>query len=114
MTIFLLSGWLISVAWHLLWSAQRQGRLATTGPYARLSHPQYVGFVLVMLGFLLQWPTILTFAMMPVLVWMLAPLARAEESDSPLRFDEAYLTYVKAVPAFFPVVSDANRETDSR
>lgn len=48
---------LISAAWRILYEAQRQGRLATGGPYDYVRHPQYVGFVLVMLGFLVQWPT---------------------------------------------------------
>jgi protein-S-isoprenylcysteine O-methyltransferase Ste14 len=45
-------------------------------------HPQYVGFILVMFGFLLQWPTLLTLAMFPVLVWMYVRLARQEERAS--------------------------------
>lgn len=81
--------WLISVAWYHLWNAQRQGLLATTGPYARIRHPQYVGFVLIMLGFLVQWPTLLTLAMFPVLVWMYARLARGEEGDSRARLAKA-------------------------
>ena len=48
---------LISAAWKRLFDAQRQHRLATTGIYAYVRHPQYVGFILVMFGFLLQWPT---------------------------------------------------------
>jgi protein-S-isoprenylcysteine O-methyltransferase Ste14 len=43
---------LISNAWSVLYEAQRQGELATTGPYANVRHPQYVGFILVMFGFL--------------------------------------------------------------
>ena len=94
--------WLISVAWHHLWNAQRQGRLAVTGPYARIRHPQYVGFVLIMAGFLVQWPTILTLAMFPVLVWMYARLASREEDDSRARFGEAWERYAGSVPAFLP------------
>ena len=60
----------ISAAWRVLYEAQRKGALATTGPYAYVRHPQYVGFILVMFGFLLQWPTLLTLAMFPVLLWM--------------------------------------------
>ena len=56
---------LISNAWSVLYEAQRRGELATTGPYAHVRHPQYVGFILVMFGFLLQWPTLLTLAMFP-------------------------------------------------
>jgi len=106
--------WLISVAWHHLWYAQRRGILATTGPYARIRHPQYVGFVLIMLGFLVQWPTILTLAMFPVLVWMYARLARSEEADSRARFGDDYLRYIKAIPAFFPKLTKAGNGTSTR
>jgi protein-S-isoprenylcysteine O-methyltransferase Ste14 len=94
--------WLISVAWHHLWAAQRRGRLAVTGPYARIRHPQYAGFILIMLGFLVQWPTLLTLAMFPVLVWMYVHLARSEETDSRARFGADYDLYTKQVPAFIP------------
>lgn len=99
--------WVISVAWHHLWSAQRQGRLAVTGPYARVRHPQYVGFVLIMVGFLVQWPTLLTLAMFPVLVWMYARLAKSEEADSRARFGEAWDRYADDVPAFLPRLREA-------
>ena len=61
---------MISAGWKVLHRAQRHGQLADTGIYARVRHPQYDGFVLVMFGFLLQWPTILTLAMFPALVFM--------------------------------------------
>lgn len=94
--------WLISAAWHRLWLAQRAGRLATDGPYAYVRHPQYDGFVLIMLGFLAQWPTLLTLAMFPVLVWMYVRLARAEEAESRARFGADYDRYAARVPAFLP------------
>ena len=56
---------LIAKAWHVLYEAQKTNNLATTGPYAYVRHPQYLGFILVMLGFLVQWPTILTLMMFP-------------------------------------------------
>src|SRR3546814_16732462 len=52
--------WLIAAAWRVLHAAQQRHALATTGPYAQVRHPQYVGFVLVLLGFLFQWPPLLT------------------------------------------------------
>src|SRR5512139_3475366 len=73
---------LISAAWKVLYDAQQRRALATTGPYSYVRHPQYVGFILVMFGFLLQWPTILTLAMFPVLVWMYVRLARQEEREA--------------------------------
>jgi len=53
---------LISAAWRVLYEAQRRGTPATTGPYSYVPHPQYVGFIMIMFGFLLQWPTMLTLA----------------------------------------------------
>lgn len=94
--------WLIAAAWRILHAAQQQKALATTGPYARLRHPQYVGFIFVMFGFLLQWPTLLTLAMFPVLVWMYVHLARQEEKDARARFGDAYAEYARRVPAFMP------------
>lgn len=93
---------LISAAWRVLYEAQRRGALATTGPYAHIRHPQYVGFILVMLGFLLQWPTLLTLVMFPVLVVMYVRLARSEEREALAQFGEAYEGYRRTVPAFMP------------
>lgn len=93
---------LLSNAWRVLYAAQKNHALATTGPYARIRHPQYVGFVLIMLGFLVQWPTILTLAMFPVLVFMYAHLARREEQEVGREFGEAYARYRARTPAFIP------------
>lgn len=94
--------WLLSVAWPVLYKAQRAGRLATTGPYARIRHPQYVGFVLILTGFLVQWPTILTLAMYPVLVWMYLRLARSEEAEARERFGAEYDAWASRVAAYLP------------
>jgi len=93
---------LISAAWRVLYDAQQRGALATTGPYSYVRHPQYVGFILIMFGFLLQWPTILTLAMFPVLVWMYVRLARQEEREALATFGAAYARYAERVPGFFP------------
>jgi protein-S-isoprenylcysteine O-methyltransferase Ste14 len=95
---------LLSSAWGVLYRAQREHRLATTGAYARMRHPQYVAFMLIMFGFLLQWPTILTLLMFPVLVWMYVRLARREERDAAQEFGDAYLEYARKTPAFFPQI----------
>jgi protein-S-isoprenylcysteine O-methyltransferase Ste14 len=93
---------LLSSSWRVLYAAQREGRLAVNGPYARIRHPQYAGFVLVMLGFLVQWPTLLTLSMFPVLVWMYVRLAREEERDALARFGADYADYARHVPPFVP------------
>jgi protein-S-isoprenylcysteine O-methyltransferase Ste14 len=97
--------WLISAGWAALYSAQRRHALATSGAYSYVRHPQYVGFVLVMFGFLLQWPTLLTLAMFPVLVVMYVRLARAEEREALAEFGMEYEDYMRDVPAFVPRLS---------
>lgn len=94
--------WIVAVSWRVLYRAQKAGRLATTGAYGRVRHPQYVGFVLVLTGFLLQWPTLLTVVMYPVLVTMYVRLARREERDARAQFGPEYDRYASEVPAFFP------------
>jgi protein-S-isoprenylcysteine O-methyltransferase Ste14 len=93
---------LLANSWQVLYKAQRDHSLATTGPYARIRHPQYIGFILIMLGFLFQWPTILTILMFPVLVWMYTRLAKSEEADSKKEFGETWNAYVSRTPAFIP------------
>lgn len=101
--IFIYGGfWVIASAWPVLHNAQKKGVLAAEGPYSYVRHPQYVGFVLVMFGFLLQWPTLLTLAMFPILVWMYVRLARSEERDARAQFGEAYERYAAGVPEFVP------------
>jgi protein-S-isoprenylcysteine O-methyltransferase Ste14 len=94
--------WLLAAAWPVLYRHQRQGTLATTGVYARIRHPQYVGFVMIMFGFLLQWPTIVTLAMFPVLCFMYVRLARREEQEADLAFGEQWRRYAATTPRFVP------------
>lgn len=99
--------WLLASAWRVLYQAIRCDGLASSGPYARIRHPQYAAFVLIMFGFLLQWPTLLTLAMFPVLVWMYVHLAHAEERDSATRFGEQWQVYAQRTPRFMPRFSNA-------
>ena len=94
--------YLLSSAWTVLYHAQRRQRLAIAGPYARIRHPQYVGFVLIMFGFLLQWPTLLTLLMFPILLVMYARLAITEETEMRKQFGAEFDAYVALTPRFFP------------
>jgi protein-S-isoprenylcysteine O-methyltransferase Ste14 len=93
---------LLSFAWNVLWQAQRQRTLATTGAYAYVRHPQYVGFIAIMFGFLLQWPTLLTLVMFPLLVWMYVRLAAHEEADARRTFGADYDAYAAVTPGWIP------------
>lgn len=94
--------WLLASAWKPLYEAQRRRALATTGIYARMRHPQYAAFVLIMLGFLLQWPTLPTLVMFPILVYVYVRLARREEIEALSEYGDIYRRYMDTVPAFLP------------
>lgn len=101
--VFIFAGFmLLSKAWHVLYHAQRRHELAKAGPYRFVRHPQYTGLVVIMFGFLLQWPTLLTLGMFPVLVVMYVRLAMSEERDSEQTFGDAWREYAKATPRFIP------------
>lgn len=99
----IVSGFIVlSAAWKVLFKAQQTHEVATAGLYTRVRHPQYVGFILIMLGFLIQWPTLPTLIMFPVLVTMYVRLARREERESLAEFGETYAAYAASTPAFVP------------
>ena len=101
--IFIVVGFMIlSKSWQVLYKAQQEHTLAITGPYAKVRHPQYIGFVFIMFGFLLQWPTLLTVLMFPILVFMYTRLAYKEEREMEKEFGDIYKKYHEQVPAFIP------------
>lgn len=107
--------YLLSSAWNVLYHAQRHSALAASGPYARIRHPQYVAFVLILLGFLLQWPTLLTLVMFPVLLVMYWRLAITEEAEMHKKFGAEFEAYAASTPRFLPSrrtsIVDVNPET---
>jgi len=98
---------LLARSWPVLYEAQQHGRLATTGPYALMRHPQYAAFIVIMLGFLLQWPTLLTLVMFPILAWAYVRLARREEAQVRATFGELYARYAAVTPGFIPGIKGA-------
>lgn len=110
--VFILGGfWLLSKAWPVLYKAQRTGALASSGPYSRIRHPQYAAFILVMFGFLLQWPTIITVLLFPILVVTYVRLAYQEEKSALAEFGEKYRQYMEQVPAWWPRKTGHQRNT---
>ncbi|MBK24574.1 MAG: isoprenylcysteine carboxyl methyltransferase [Halobacteriovorax sp.] len=105
--VFIVFGFvMLSRGWKVLHTAQKNHTLATTGLYAKVRHPQYIGFIAIMFGFLLMWPTLLTLAMFPVLLVMYNYLGKSEEKKMIEEFGEHYLDYKRKVPAYIPKWKD--------
>jgi len=113
--VFIFGGFiLLASAWTVLYKAQREGTLATSGPYSHVRHPQYLAFITIMVGFLLQWPTIPTLVMFPILVFMYLHLARREDREVATSLGEAYAQYARQTPTFFPHLADLARGSARR
>jgi protein-S-isoprenylcysteine O-methyltransferase Ste14 len=100
--VIVLGFFLLSSAWNVLHQAQQSFTLAKTGWYARCRHPQYLAFIMIMFGFLLQWPTIPTVVMFPILVVIYIRLALREEQMALQEFGDEYKEYAKKTPRFIP------------
>jgi methanethiol S-methyltransferase len=93
---------------------QAKGELVTDGIYAHVRHPQYLGLFVLIASLLIQWPTILSVAMAPVLFFTYVRLARREERELEAEFGDAYLGYKASVPAFFPRLRAAGQPVRAR
>ena len=101
----MIAGFLIMGAgWKLVHASK--GGLVTTGLYSRVRHPQYSGLFLVTIGLFIQWPTIITALMWPVLAYAYYRLAKREEAELEKEFGEAYRKYREGVPMFIPRIAE--------
>ena len=106
--LVILGFFLLASAWSVLHKAQQNNSLATTGWYARCRHPQYMAFIMIMFGFLLQWPTLPTLVMFPVLVVVYVRLAKYEEKMALEEFGDAYRQYMEGTPGWIPRIEVKN------
>ena len=87
-----------------------KGELVTSRLYSRVRHPQYFALFLISVGMLIQWPTIITAAMWPILMFMYYRLARREEKEMESKFGDQYAIYKRQVPMLLPRLSLVSRE----
>ncbi len=98
---------IMGIAWKQIHRVK--GELVTSGLYGRVRHPQYFALVLITVGMLIQWPTIITAAMWPILMFMYYRLALREEKEMESRFGDKYVTYRQQVPMFWPQLAVASQ-----
>lgn len=81
---------------------QGKGELVTDGLYALIRHPQYLGLYMIIAGFIIQWPTIITVVMFPILIYMYYRLALNEEKGLEKEFGKEFLGYKARTKMFIP------------
>jgi protein-S-isoprenylcysteine O-methyltransferase Ste14 len=85
---------------------RKKGQLVTSGIYAHVRHPQYMGLLLLTIGINVLWVTISTIILWPILAIMYFRLAKEEEKTMEEKFGEIYRKYKTRVPMFIPRLKD--------
>lgn len=108
-TILIIIGisWIIK-GWSLVYHSKN--KLVTTGIYSKIRHPQYSGIMLIAIGFLIQWPTLVTIIIFPFLIIMYYKLAKKEEKNAEEKYKSVYLRYKQRVPGFIPNIRLVQQE----
>lgn len=93
---------IVIVGWTTLYRRRQEEELITSGIYNYSRHPQYLGIILIALGWFIHWPSILTLVMLPVLVYFYYKLALEEEEEVMDGLGESvkYEEYRKTTPRF--------------
>lgn len=94
------------------WAAghlRRERPLTTSGPYAHVRHPLYLGSSLLVAGFALAAGRLWLAALAAAYVAAFFPLVmRREEAERRARAPELYAAYAAVVPMFLPSARPAN------
>jgi len=103
-TVLIVMGFiLLAMGWKKVYHGG--GALVTDGLYSRLRHPQYLGLILVIVAFLIMWPTILTVLLAPFLIVRYIFLAREEDRELEKEFADDFKLYRETVRPFIPSMS---------
>ena len=101
--VLILAGW--RTIYKAYWSKDRgEGALVTGGIYRYIRHPQYTGLMLLSLGMILDWATLPTLILLPVMAVVYYRLARREENDMIAEFGDEYRAYMLKTRRFIPYV----------
>ena len=89
---------IIIIAWITLYKKIKKEEIVTSGIYSISRHPQYFGFLLIIFGWLIGWPTILTVIFSSILIYKYVKVCKIEEKE--LASSKKYQEYKNSVPFF--------------
>ncbi|MFC1768981.1 methyltransferase family protein [Nanoarchaeota archaeon] len=96
--LMIIGSLLITVGWITLYFFIKKRALVTEGIYAYSRHPQYIGFILIILGWFIGWPTHLTLILTPILVYKYVKVCIVEDKE--ITNIGGYQDYKNSVPSF--------------
>lgn len=99
--VMIAGGFLIVAGWRQIYKTK--DTLVTCGIYSYMRHPQYTGIILITIGMLIHWPTIITLLMWPILVIAYYHLAKKEDNEMKKKFGEIYQEYKNRTSMFLPL-----------
>jgi methanethiol S-methyltransferase len=89
---------IIVIGWWSLYRQAKKSGFARKGIYSISRNPQYVGFIMLILGWFFGWPTPLTAIFSPILIYKYIKAARAEEREMLASYGESYGKYSETAP----------------
>jgi len=112
------SSWLIGLAIIVIGEALRiwasghihkSAKVTTTGPYALIRHPLYLGHFLVAMGFCTVADSIYAFIIVTVSFFIIyMPTWKNEEKNLINLFGDTYVNFMENTPALFPIRWSSN------
>lgn len=86
---------LVASGW---WKVYGSRGLVTSGLYRYSRNPQYLGIILIALGWVIGWPTVLTLALFPFVLYAYYRLAKNEGEEMLERYGDEYSSYMRETP----------------
>ena len=93
---------IVIIGWFTLYKNKKNTELVTSGIYKYSRHPQYLGIMLISIGWFIHWPSLLTLSMLPVLIYFYYKLTKDEEKEMIEEIDnpKMYIEYMDNTPRF--------------
>ncbi|MFM8748979.1 methyltransferase family protein [Rhabdaerophilum sp.] len=88
--------------WRTGVEERAETNLITSGPFARLRHPMFLGVLISQIGFFLALPSVFSLICLVAGIVAVIAQARFEEKELARRFGAPYLAYLALTPGWLP------------